>query len=109
MAQRDRSRAVVGLKRAGPAILRLTRVALLVAVVTMAAVACGRSSTPPGASKAMGSAERGGYLFLRWQEGLEVMIWHNLTGEGSGHSAGSGCESPIAAWRRVGAAAGGRG
>jgi hypothetical protein len=69
--------------------VRLTRLALLVVVVTIVVVACGRSSSPPGASKAMGSAERGGYLFLRWQEGLEVMIWHDLTGEGTGHSAGS--------------------
>jgi hypothetical protein len=31
---------------------------------------------------------QGDYLFLRWQEGLEVMIWHDLSGEGTGHSAG---------------------
>jgi hypothetical protein len=37
----------------------------------------------------MGSFEQGGYLLLRWQEGLVVMIWHDLTGEGAGHSAGS--------------------
>jgi hypothetical protein len=36
----------------------------------------------------MGSVAQGGYLFLRWQEGLEVMIWHDLSGEGTGHSAG---------------------
>jgi hypothetical protein len=89
MAQRDRSLAAVGVKRAGPTVVQLTRLALLVVVVTTAVVACGRSSTPPGASKAMGSAERGGYLFLRWQEGLEVMLWHDLTGDSSADSVGS--------------------
>ena len=89
MARLNRSQAAVGVKRAGPTIVRLTRLALLVLAVTMALVACGRSSTPPGASKAMGSIAQGGYLFLRWPEGLEVMIWHDLSGEGTGHSAGS--------------------
>jgi hypothetical protein len=89
MAQRNSSQAAAGSIRAGTAIVRLARLALLVVVVTMAVVACGRSSTPPGASKAMGSAERGGYLFLRWQEGLEVMLWHDLTGDSSADSVGS--------------------
>ena len=89
MARRDRSLAAVGVVRAGKTAVRLACLAILVVLVTAAVAACGRSSTPPGASKAMGSAERGGYLFLRWQEGLEVMLWHDLTGEGTGHSAGS--------------------
>ena len=88
MAQANRSQADVGVKRAGTTTVRLTRLALLVVVVTIAVVACGRSSTPPGASKALGSVEQGGYLFLRWQEGLEVMIWHDLTGESSADSIG---------------------
>jgi len=69
-------------------ILRTMRLALLVALVTTGLVACGSSSTPPVADKALGSIAQGGYLFLRWQEGLEVMIWHDLSGEGTGHSAG---------------------
>ena len=89
MAQRNRPQAGVIMKRAGKTTIRLTRPALLVVLVTIAAVACGRSSTPPGANKVLGSVAQGGYLFLRWQEGLEVMIWHDLSGEGMGHSAGS--------------------
>ncbi len=69
-------------------IIRTVYLALLVVLATTGMAACGSSSTPPGASKALGSVAQGGYLFLRWQEGLEVMIWHDLTGEGTGHSAG---------------------
>ena len=67
---------------------RLTRLALLIVLVTTAVVACGGSSMPPGANKALGSCEQGGYLFLRWQEGLEVILWHDLTGESTAGSAG---------------------
>jgi hypothetical protein len=69
-------------------ILRTVYLTLLVVLVTTGIVACGRSSTPAGADKTLGSVAQGGYLFLRWQEGLEVMIWHDLSGEGTGHSAG---------------------
>jgi hypothetical protein len=62
--------------------------ALLVALLVVAAGACSRAVSPPGPNKAMGNGVQGGYLFLRWQEGLEVMIWHDLSGEGTGHSAG---------------------
>ncbi|NIV36662.1 MAG: hypothetical protein GWN58_46680, partial [Anaerolineae bacterium] len=62
--------------------------AILAILVTGAATACSPGASPPAASKALGSAEQGGYLFLRWQEGLEVMLWHDLTGEGTADSAG---------------------
>ena len=68
--------------------IRPAHLALLVVLVTIGVAACGGSSTPPGASKVLGSSEQGGYLFLRWQEGLDVMIWHDLVGEGTAHSAG---------------------
>jgi hypothetical protein len=61
----------------------------LVFVVAGAVAACTGSSTPPGANKYLGTFERGGYLFLRWEEGLEVMIWHDVTGSAMAHSAGS--------------------
>jgi hypothetical protein len=64
------------------------RFALLFILVTGAAAACSSGASPPGASKALGSVAQGGYLFLRWQEGLEVMIWHDLAGEGSADSSG---------------------
>ena len=70
-------------------IIRRIRLALLIALLATGIAACGGGSTPPVADKALGSVPQGGYLFLRWPEGLEVMIWHDLAGEGTGHSAGS--------------------
>jgi hypothetical protein len=78
----------VGMKLARRMAIRPAHLALLVVLVTIGVAACGGSSTPPGASKVLGSSEQGGYLFLRWQEGLDVMIWHDLVGEGTAHSAG---------------------
>jgi len=68
---------------------RLAVLMTLVALATGAIAACAGCFTPLGADKAMGSFGQGGYLFLRWQEGVEVMIWHDLAGEGTGHSASS--------------------
>ena len=77
------------MKRTGKMTSRLTSLALLVILIAAAAAACTGSSTPPGANKYLGSFEHGGYLFLRWQEGLEVMIWHDVAGSAVAHSAGS--------------------
>jgi hypothetical protein len=88
MAQRNRPRSGSGVARGGTTTLRMSCLALLVVLVATAVAACGGSSAPPGASKALGSSEQGGYLFLRWEEGLEVLIWHDLTGEGAASSAG---------------------
>ncbi len=82
------------MKQTSKMIIRRIRLALLVALLTTGVAACGAGSTPPGASKAMGSVAQGGYLFLRWAEGargdlaLEVMIWHDLAGERTADSAG---------------------
>jgi hypothetical protein len=88
MAQRNRPQAGVGTKRASKTTIRLIHRALLAVLLTTGVAACGSSSTPSGASKALGSFAQGGYLFLRWKEGLEVMIWHDLTGKGTADSAG---------------------
>ncbi len=68
--------------------IRAAQLVLLVVLVTTLIAACGSSSPPPGANKALGSVAQGGYLFLGWQEGLEVMIWHDLAGEVTADSAG---------------------
>ncbi len=73
---------------------RLASLALLAILIVAATAACAYSSTPPGANKYLGSFEQGGYLFLRWQEGLEVMIWHDITGSAEAHGAGS-TEDPV--------------
>jgi len=77
------------MKRTSEMTSRLASLALLVVLVAAAAAACTGSSTPPGANKYLGSFEHGGYLLLRWQEGLEVMLWHDVAGSAVAHSAGS--------------------
>lgn len=76
------------MNHSGKTILHLACRAFLVLLVTIAVVTCRYSSTSRRASKALGSCEQGGYLFLRWTEGLEVMLWHDLNGEGTTDSAG---------------------
>jgi hypothetical protein len=88
MAQRNRPQSGFGVERGGDTTIRSIRLALLVVLVVTTIAACGGSSNPPGASKAMGSVAQGGYLFLRWPEGLEVMLWHDLAGESTADSAG---------------------
>jgi hypothetical protein len=40
---------------------------------------CTGKSTPPGADIASGSVEGASYTFMRWQEGLALMIWQRDT------------------------------
>jgi hypothetical protein len=61
----------------------------LAVLLLLASGGCAGRSTPPGADKYMGSVQAGGYLLLRWQEGLQIMLWHDVTGDSSAHSAGS--------------------
>ena len=76
------------MKRAGKTTIRLTRLALLVVLVTTAVAACGGSSTPPGASKAMGSCGPGRLplsALARGAGGDDLARPHR---RGHGHSAG---------------------
>jgi hypothetical protein len=68
---------------------QLARLAFLGILIAAAATACTGRSTPPGANKYLGSFEQGGFLLLRWQEGLDVLIWHDVSGSAWAHSAGS--------------------
>jgi hypothetical protein len=88
MAQTNKPGAELGAERRGRKTIRLTRLALLVTLLATASLVCGGPSTPPSANKALGTCEQGGYLFLRWREGLEVMIWHDLSGEATARSTG---------------------
>ena len=49
---------------------------------------CALKSTPPGADIAAGGFDQGGYIFLRWSEGLRVLVLHNQQGS-SCHGSGS--------------------
>jgi hypothetical protein len=88
--------------------IQMVHLALLAVLVATGMTACTGSSTPPGANKYLGSSEQGGYLFLRWQEGLEVMIWHDVAGSAVAHSAGS-TEDRVHAERGSAGSADGRG
>jgi hypothetical protein len=51
--------------------------ALLIVLLALAPSGCYRS-TPPGAAIAGGKVGDGGFTFLRWKQGLAIMIWHDL-------------------------------
>ena len=61
----------------------------LVALALTGVAGCVSRSSAPGANKALGSFAQGGYVLLRWDAGLGVMIWHDLNGESEAHSTGS--------------------
>jgi hypothetical protein len=61
--------------------------ALLALLLVLALSGCYRS-TPPGADIAGGKVGRGGFTFLRWKQGLAIMIWHDLD-SASTHGSGS--------------------
>lgn len=76
------------MRQTGKVIARGAHLALPALLLSLWVIACGRSTTPPGANKALGSVAQGGYLLLRWEEGLQVMIWYDLTGDSTANSAG---------------------
>ncbi len=65
-----------------------------------------RRSTPPGADAASGKLEQAGYVFLRWKEGLAIMIWHDALESGEGSGSGSTAD-PIYRYQGYAASPGG--
>lgn len=45
-------------------------------LLSLGLAACLRSTTPPAPDMAAGAYENVAYEFLHWQEGLNVMVWH---------------------------------
>ncbi|HUV88906.1 MAG TPA: hypothetical protein VMY80_04575, partial [Anaerolineae bacterium] len=72
--------------------LWLRRLFALLAVI-VAFSGCAPSSTPPGPDVAGGKVEQGGFTFMRWKEGLAIMIWHNL--ESSTHHGSGSTTDPV--------------
>jgi hypothetical protein len=62
--------------------------ALVAVLLGLAFSGCMPKSTPPGAAIVGGKVGRGGFTFLRWEQGLEIMIWHDLDSS-SNHGSGS--------------------
>jgi hypothetical protein len=61
---------------------------LLAVLFAVALSGCMTKSTPPGAAIVGGKVGRAGFTFLRWEQGLEIMIWHDLDSS-SNHGSGS--------------------
>jgi hypothetical protein len=78
------------MRRTKESMTGLARLALLGALLATM-ISCTATESAPAADKYLGTFAHGGYLFLRWQEGLEVMIWFDLGRdvEHSAQSAGS--------------------
>jgi hypothetical protein len=60
---------------------------LLIALLALSLSGCAYKSTPPGPGAAGGQYEGAAFSFLRWKEGLAIVIWHDLesfTSHGSG-------------------------
>jgi hypothetical protein len=81
---------------------------LTLVVLTLALDGCGSRSTPPGPDVASGTFEGRSYVFMRWQEGLRLMIWHDIidsvVSEGSGAT-----DDPVYTYRGYATASDGAG
>jgi hypothetical protein len=64
--------------------------ALLAVLLVAALSGCMARSTPPGANIAGGKVGTGGFTFLRWEQGLAIMIWHDLDASSNHGSAATG-------------------
>lgn len=62
--------------------------ALVALLLVLAFGGCMPKSTPPGAAIVGGKVGRAGFTFLRWEQGLKIMIWHDLDSS-LNHGSGS--------------------
>ncbi len=69
--------------------IRFSLFVFLIGFLSMATAACFRSTTPPAPDMAGGVYEYAGYEFFHWQEGLDIMIWHDAIGSGTCDSSGA--------------------
>jgi len=76
---------------AGPFFSILATALLLSACLVIASVAaCAPRLTAPAADVAAGAVGGTGYRFLRWKQGLAVMIWYDFRGDSGSSSTSSG-------------------
>lgn len=66
--------------------VRFIWIVLLTGFLGLATVSCFRSTTPPAPGIAGGVYEYSGYEYFHWQEGLDILVWHDAV-------ASSGCDS----------------
>lgn len=67
---------------------RLRRIDMLVLVMlaVISVSGCATRITSPGADVAAGVYENVAFEFLHWDEGLEIMIWHDVLGDSASHA-----------------------
>jgi hypothetical protein len=70
--------------------IRSGSIAVLILLSLMIIVGCASSSRAPGADITAGVVENAGYEFFRWDEGLAIMIWHDVLGESGSSSTSTG-------------------
>ena len=65
---------------------------LLIAGLLMS---CSPKSTPPGANSIGGSVDGARFSYHYWEEGLAILIWHDLSYGGEGCSGTGSTEDPV--------------
>ena len=70
-------------------VLMLSLLLLLLAMLLISTiVGCGKS-TAPGANIAGGVYKQSGYMLMKWEEGLAIMIWHDAIAASNSHGSSS--------------------
>ena len=64
-------------------------------VVTFSGCASPATSMPPGADVDLGTFEQTSYTFLRWKEGLAIMIWHDFVLDSAGNHGPRSTTDPV--------------
>ncbi len=67
---------------------------IILLLLVISASGCDMNAMPPGADIAAGGFKQTGYGFMRWKQGLAIMVWHDVAGDTNifsrGESAGLG-------------------
>jgi len=75
--------------------IRARSVWLCLFMVAVFLISCTPKSTPPGANSFGDTVDRARYSYHYWEEGLSVLIWHDLTFGGESCSGTGSTEDPI--------------
>ena len=63
---------------------------ILLLALLLTATACAPRTTTPAPAVAAGAVDGTGYRFLRWNEGLAILIWYDFRGDSGSSSTSSG-------------------
>lgn len=68
---------------------RFVKLTLFVLLISLVTAACWRAETPPAPDMAGGVYEYAGYEYFHWQEGLNILIWHDAIASANCDSSGA--------------------